>query len=547
LKDANSRFDQTTQEMFETFIRRDPVLATSLGTHNYDHLLPDETLQAKFEDIEIIKRFLKDFEAFPDAELIKERRFERDLAIDSLRLSLFFEEDLRLWSSSPEAPHTLGTSLFLLLTREFAPLEDRLKSLNGRIKAIPRFLKDSKERILDPVELWTRLALQAAQGLPHLLREIVTVAQDAEFEYKRDLSRDSEEATAAVSEYVDWLSNNVIPRARKNFAIGKEKLDKILELRGLGLNSDQILEFAYAALSKEKDKLRELASKVKPGASVEEAKRIVKSSHPKDFQEVIEAYRKSIEKPKSFILEKKSFRIPLNEAVVVKETPQFMRSLVSTAAIFQPAKFDKDQVSVYLITPHEDTKYLQEHNYYSISNTTVHEAYPGHHLQGSCANTNPSLVRLLTPFPVEFVEGWAHYCEEYMKEIGFDDSSEARFEQTTDMIWRATRMILDIKLAEGEITHEEAVEYLIEQTGMERQIATIEVNEYAERPTYFLSYYLGKHMIRKLKRDLREKLGKDFDEYKFHDILLYSGSIPMRYTRRAVEEAFNLKLDKRLL
>ncbi len=522
-------------------------MATSLGIHKYDHLLPDGTLQAKFEDIEIIKRFLKDFEGFPDEELAKGNRFDRDLAIDSLRFSLFFEEDLRLWSSSPEAPHTIGISLFLLLTREFAPLEDRLKSLNGRVKAIPRFLKGSRERILDPVELWTKLALQAAQGLPHLLREIVTVAQDAKFEHKGDLSRDSDEATVAVSEYADWLSNKVIPRARKNFAIGKEKLDKILELRGLGLNSDQILEFAYSALSKEKDKLRELASKVKPGVSVEEAKQIVKSFHPRNFQEVIEVYRKSIEQSKSFILKKDTFRIPPNEVVIVKETPEFMRSLVSTAAIFQPAKFDKDQVSVYLITPHEDIKYLEEHNYYSIPNTTVHEAYPGHHLQGCCSNTNPSLIRLLTPFPVEFVEGWAHYCEEYMKEIGYDDSPEAQFEQTTDMIWRATRMILDIKLAKGEIGHEEAVEYLIEQTGMERQIATVEVNEYAERPTYFLSYYLGKHMILKLKRDLRQKLGKNFDENKFHDMLLYSGGIPMQYAKRAVEEAFNLKLDNRLL
>ncbi|MEM3004798.1 MAG: DUF885 family protein, partial [Candidatus Bathyarchaeia archaeon] len=132
---------------------------------------------------------------------------------------------------------------------------------------------------------------------------------------------------------------------------------------------------------------------------------------------------------------------------------------------------------------------------------------------------------------------------EYMKEIGFDMSPEARFEQTADMVWRATRMILDIKLAKGEITHEEAVEYLIEQTGMERQIATVEVNEYAERPTYFLSYYLGKHMILKLRRDLMNKLGKNFDECKFHNVLLYSGSLPMRYIRRALEEAFNLKLD----
>lgn len=545
--DANTKFDQTEKKMFETLIGRDPLLATSLGIHDYDHLLPDGTLKAKLEDIEIARNYLKRIEEFEDAELTQERLFDKDLAIDSLKLSLFFDENLRLWSSSPEAPHTLGASLFLLLTREFAPIQDRLGKLNDRIQVIPRFLRDSRERIIDPVELWITLAIQATEGLPHLLEEIVTIAKDVKFSLRDDLTGVSEDATAAISDYKDWLSNKVLTRSRKNFAIGKKNFDKILELRGLGLSSDELLRFAYSALDKEKARLRELALKVRPGATVEDVKQMIKSRHPKSFREALEAYRRSIEASKNFIIERNVFRIPANEAVIVRETPKFMKSLVSTAAIFQPAKFDKDQISIYLITSHQDQKFLEEHNYHSIPNTTVHEAYPGHHLQGCCANANQSLIRLLTPFPVEFVEGWAHYCEEYMKDIGFDDSIEARFEQTIGMIWRATRMILDTQLARGEITFEAAVKFLVEQTGMERQIATIEVNEYAERPSYFLSYYLGKQMIQKLKRDVKEKLGEDFDERKFNDLLLYAGSIPMKYIRRAVQEAFNIGLSDDLL
>ena len=545
--DANTKFDQTAKEMFKTLIGRDPLLATSLGIHDYDHLLPEGTLKAKLEDIEIARDYLKRIEEFEDAELTKERRFDKDLAIDSLKLSLFFDENLRLWSSSPEAPHTLGASLFLLLTREFAPIQDRLGKLNDRIQVIPSFLRDSRERIIDPVELWTTLAIQATEGLPHLLEEIVTIAKDVKFSLRDDLTGVSEDATAAISDYKDWLSNKVLTRSRKNFAIGKKNFDKILELRGLGLSSDELLIFAYSALDKEKVRLRDLALKVRSGATVEDVKQIIKSRHPKSFQEALEAYRRSIETSKNFIMERNVFRIPPNEVVIVRETPKFMKSLVSTAAIFQPAKFDKDQISIYLITSHQDQKFLEEHNYHSIPNTTVHEAYPGHHLQGCCANANQSLIRLLTPFPVEFVEGWAHYCEEYMKDIGFDDSIEARFEQTIGMIWRATRMILDTQLARGEITFEAAVKFLVEQTGMERQIAKIEVNEYAERPSYFLSYYLGKQMIQKLKRDVKEKLGEDFDERKFNDLLLYAGSIPMKYIRRAVQEAFNIRLSDDLL
>ena len=142
--DANTKFDQTEKEMFETLIGRDPLLATSLGIHDYDHLLPDGTLKAKLEDIEIARNYLKRIEEFEDAELTQERLFDKDLAIDSLKLSLFFDENLRLWSSSPEAPHTLGASLFLLLTREFAPIQDRLGKLKKTRKK--RILRKNQQR-----------------------------------------------------------------------------------------------------------------------------------------------------------------------------------------------------------------------------------------------------------------------------------------------------------------------------------------------------------------------------------------------------------------
>ncbi|MGQ9543178.1 MAG: DUF885 domain-containing protein [Candidatus Bathyarchaeia archaeon] len=547
VRDVNFEFDLKAREMFETFTRRDPVLATSLGIHTYDHLLPDSSLRAKIEDIEIMRRFMEDFEMLDGPELTQDRKFDRDLAIDSLRLSLFFDEEIKFWSSSPEAPHILGTALFLLLSRDFAPLESRLKSLKGRIDSIPRFLRGSMERLKDPVELWVRLAVQATEGLPHLLRESIDLAEKVEFEGVDELAESSVEASTSIGEYRDWLVEEVTPKSRRDFAIGKEKIDKILELRGLGLTSDELLRFAYSSLEKEKRKLVEVAGRIRPGAPIEEVRRIVKANHPRTFNELIQAYRDSIRDAKDFTVKSGSFTLPGGEEVIVRDTPLFMRSLVSTAAIFQPAKFDERQTSIYLITPHEDQRFLQEHNYYSIPNTTVHETYPGHHLQGCCANMNPSLIRLLTPFPAEFVEGWAHYCEEYMKEMGFADSPESRFEQVEDMIWRVTRIILDIKLARGEITLEEAVDYLVEQTGMERQVATIEVNEYAERPTYFLSYYLGKHMILNLKSELKGRLGEKFDERRFHDLLLYSGNLPMKYIRRLVMEEFKVELGEKLL
>jgi len=75
--------------MFDIFLRRDPIFATSIGIHIYDDLLPSGTIESKYEDIQIMKDYLRKFQKIKNKELTKERIFDRDLAIDSLKLSYF--------------------------------------------------------------------------------------------------------------------------------------------------------------------------------------------------------------------------------------------------------------------------------------------------------------------------------------------------------------------------------------------------------------------------------------------------------------------------
>jgi uncharacterized protein (DUF885 family) len=174
---------------------------------------------------------------------------------------------------------------------------------------------------------------------------------------------------------------------------------------------------------------------------------------------------------------------------------------------------------------------MREHNYASISNTSVHEAYPGHHHQLAAAVSNPSLVRLFSGSP-EFSEGWAFYTERMMKEAGFDDTPKHRYAQLTDAIWRATRIILDVRLHRGEIDWEPAVDRLVAETGFERPAALAEVKRYTSTPTYQLSYLYGRHMIEGLRRDVEAREGADFDLKRFHDTLLFGGTMPVSFARR---------------
>lgn len=315
--------------------------------------------------------------------------------------------------------------------------------------------------------------------------------------------------------------------------------DRLLELRGIEMSSDEILRLGWDYLERIKGERAEIARAIDPEASPEEVLGRIKSRHPETFEELIGAYRTAIEEARRFVIERGIATVPENERLDVAETPEFLRHLIPIAAYMPPAKFDPVRQGIYLVTPPATPEMLAEHSYASIENTSVHEAYPGHHLQFSCALENPSLVRLMSQ-PIEFQEGWAFYCEEMMKEQGFHDDPEHRLIMVNDLLWRAARIILDVKLHRGEMSVEEAVDFLVEHVGMDRSAATAEVRRYTMTPTYPLSYLLGKHLIVQLRRDLERRLGDRFDLRRFHDAMLYAGNLPWRLMRRVVMEEFGL-------
>jgi uncharacterized protein (DUF885 family) len=210
-----------------------------------------------------------------------------------------------------------------------------------------------------------------------------------------------------------------------------------------------------------------------------------------------------------------------------------LRQALPLAAYFVPPKFDPDPAGIYVVSPSVDgdPAAMREHNWSAISNTSIHEAYPGHHLQLSIARTHPSLTRLQID-ATEFVEGWAMYCEQMMREQGFDDGPAFQVGLATDAIWRACRIVLDIQMHRGELSIDGATEFMQEMTAFEPAVARAEVTRYTYTPTYQLSYLLGKVMLLKLREDEQRRLGPAFSLRGFHDSLLANGSLPISFHRR---------------
>lgn len=534
--DTDRRFAALVRAHFEDLLEREPVFATYLGIHDLDDRLGDQSRDAHLDLVAAERRYLADLEALDPDGLSEANLLERELAILGARRTLFDEEVHRTWERRVTAGEGLGDALFLLFARDFAPFPDRLDSIAGRLEAAPAALTQVRDRLGDePVALWLELELEAVASLPGFLDLILETAAGAygnDARYAR-LERAVRGAKAALEDYAGWVRDR-LPSAGDRFALGPDQLDELIALRAFdGLTADRILEIGWEQLELNHEARRSAAAEIDPDASELEVLERVKRDHPATFEEALAEYRDVMGRARAFVEARGLASIPADAPLDVIETPEYLRRMTPFAAYFAPAAFDRPRRGIYIVTSSVDGDpgAMLEHNRASISNTSIHEAYPGHHLQLSAALERPTLTRLLIDAP-EFVEGWGMYSEQLMREHGFDATPAHRMALATDAIWRACRIILDIRLHRGEIGTEEATDFLIEHTGFERPNAEAEVQRYTFTPTYQLSYLLGKVLILRLREDEQRRLGDRFSLREFHDALLWTGSIPLSFHRR---------------
>ena len=525
---------------FRRVVEEEPTWATYLGIHAWDDRLPDPSRERIIGDAAQDRAHVAALEAMDPAGLSPEARFERDLELQHVRLRIFRIESLRIWERRSTGVSGLGDSLFPLFTRDFAPLPERLAAIAERLEQAPAFLRGHRSRaVVQQVGPWLEIELRASKSSPQFLDEILAAADapgtDLPAAERRRLGAAIDRAKVAIEDQIEWI-REILPGATPDWPIGRERYAEFIDRRAFeGLDADRILEIGWEQLERNHADRAAAAREIDPSASEAAVVERVKDDHPETFAEALEEYRVAMRRARTHIIERGLATIPDDERVDVIETPAYLRGVMPFAAYFQPAHWDADPVGVYVVTPDVDGDpgAMREHYRAAISNTSIHEAYPGHHLQLALAARHPSLTRVQVDAP-EFVEGWGMYSEQLLREHGFDDGPEFRVALATDAIWRAARIVLDVRMHRGEVSIEEAADFLVEHTGFERPNALAEARRYTYTPTYNLSYLLGKVLLLELRANEQRRLGDAFSLGGFHDMLLRSGSLPISFHCRAL-------------
>lgn len=532
--DADARFDRTVSRWFRELLQMDPVQATYLGVHDHDDRLGDGGREEVDREIAFFEASIAEMERFDTSELSPDRALDRDLVIHESRLARFERAERRTWAGATNAAEHVGAALFPIFTRDYAPLAERLASIAARLEDAPRYLAATRERVDAPVRLWVEIDLESTRAFGEFLDSILWAARSehADGTLIARLERAADRLRRELGAHADWLRGELLPRATAEWRTGPEQFEELVRLRALEADGDEILAVGEEMLATETAARDAVCAEVDPVATPAEVADLIKDDHPTGFPETLEAYREAMARARAFVVEHDLATLPAHDTLRVIETPHYDRHLIPFAAYYDPPRFDPDPAGTYIVTPPATEEMWREHNYASISNTSVHEAYPGHHLQLAGAITNPSLVRSLQLSAAEYVEGWAFYCERMMKEAGFDDTPRHRYIQHTDAAWRAVRIILDVRLHRGEISFTDAVRFMVEQTGFEEPAAMAEVKRYTSTPTYQLSYLYGRHMIDRLRAEVEREMGSAFSLKHFHDTLIYGGTMPVSFARR---------------
>ncbi|MGZ9174465.1 MAG: DUF885 domain-containing protein [Candidatus Binatia bacterium] len=525
-----SRFGEFSTRYFKQYFDLHPTDAIYYGIEGYDHLLNDYSDKSYKAEKIFVKESLRKLGEISPAELSADEAIDYALREGRLTIQSYehAKEDYRLKQPDTYLP---TEAIYILTVRATNDLAGNLLSRLDRTPAlIEQGITNLNRKDANPPKLWTENAIEGAKGGISFLDSLAehpkvqAAAIDA-----NTLAAAIEKAKSAINDFANFLERHLLPRSNASYAVGEEHFNLLLKKKHfLDHDAHSLLALGESLFAKTKLELEALAEELAPGKGVEAAARAIQENHPSS-DEILSVYDKAMSAAREFVRGKKLVSFPAKEELHVVPTPVFRRHEIPFAAYLSPSPKDPNQVGYYYVTPVSSDDLLREHNYVGLENTSVHESYPGHHLQFSIANCTPAaatLPRLMNESSV-FYEGWALYCEQLMQEQGFLKSRQHRFVMLKDRLWRALRIIIDVKTQTRKLSYDEAADLMVRELHFPREQACGDLNWYSQSPSVPMGYALGWSIINRLRDQEQKRLGGKFSLCEFHDKLLSAGSISL--------------------
>ncbi|HEY7006917.1 MAG TPA: DUF885 domain-containing protein [Sphingomicrobium sp.] len=513
-----------------------PTNATFDGVHLHDDLLEDLSRAAIEQQTRALGGFARRLAAIDPARLTETERLERPALDADIRARLFELETVRTWERNPQHyGDLLSTSLAGQTLFDYAPLSERARRVLSKLHQVPRLMQAARDNIKDPPGIFVKFGLESLRGAQRFIEEDLprAFADLDDLHVLGDLADASCEASNAIAAYIAYLEEEVAPKARGSFRLGPQRLAEKLKLdEGLTLDTERLLAIAMRELHATQEEFKRAASRL-DGKDPFAAWAKAKAEHPPAGQ-VVATAQAQLEELETFIRRQDLVSVPDSAPVQVAPTPRFYRW--TFASMWTPGPFEARPLKAfYYITDADPAwaadrqeEHLRDFSYGALWAISVHEVFPGHFLHYQHLRKLTSTLRKSILFSsAGMVEGWAHYAEHLMVEVGFRRQDPVvKLGQLAEALIRLCRLVVGLRLHCEDLSVEQGVRFFRDEAYLEEAAARREAERGTFDPSYVL-YSLGKLMVLKLREDYTAKVGARFSLREFHDTLLGNGTVPL--------------------
>ena len=554
---ADEAFASVAGRYLDEVAVRSPVTATALGDHRADDRLDDVDPAARARTRNLFLEYRELLASIDRDALSRGNQVDAALLYNEIESALFELETLEEWAWNPLYYVRLsGNAIYGLLSRDFAPLEQRLDNVASRLTQLPRFFDQARESLQPErvAEIHAETAIAQNRGLLTIIDSmVVPLMEEASPETRARLETAIETAREAIDEQQEWLEEELLPRANGDFRIGPRLYDRKLAFAlNSSLSRKEIRALAEREYELVRNEMYEIAKQVYLGlhpytafpdnpdeaykqavirAALEEAYRELPSR-----DEIVEIARRYLHQASDFVVDNDIVTMP-EEPVEIIVMPEFQRG-IALAYLSPPGPLDRDQKAFYAVAPlpsdwteTQVDSFLREYNLYSIQNLTIHEAVPGHYLQLALSNRYPSILRSAL-WSGPFVEGWAVYAERVMIDQGYlDHDPLMRLINRKWYLRAVTNAIIDSAIHVDGMTQEEAMKLMVEGGFQEEREAAGKWVRAQLSSAQLSTYFVGYQEHAALREEVETAWGEEFTLRRYHDQVLSYGSPPVRFAR----------------
>jgi uncharacterized protein (DUF885 family) len=552
--DVSGRFRQTVAAIIESHLQLHPVEATFLGDHRFDDRLDDGSPKGLEREREHAAHALLALDAVDDLALSLDEQVDLETLRTYVSKRLLQLDRIREpeWNPLESNP---GSGLYALLARDFAPAEQRLTSVVGRLDAVPDHLAAARAT-LDPHRMpavHVETALGQFAGTKGLIScEVARLAAEVP-DMQAHVERASAKALAALEEHIDWLREKQ-SQAEGDPRIGAEAYGAALwhALDG-SYSTEELDAVAHEHLLDAEKRIREVAARVtgEPASSegvVLRALQMCVDEWPITDMSVLDVCRETFERSRQFVIDRGLVTVH-DDPVDIIEMPEIHRGQ-AVAYCDPPGPLETVALpTFYAVAPTPDewsaelkTSFYREYNGFALENLSIHEGVPGHVLQlGHHRRASlPTAVRQMI-WDGAFVEGWAVYSERMMLDEGYmPGRGTARERDLVELSHLKMELrvianaILDIGVHAKGMTEEEAMALMVGRAFQEEASAQGKWRRALMSYCQLTTYFAGSLAVTDLVRDLRTARPA-WSLQQVHDAVLSHGSPSPRQARTLLD------------